>query len=209
MLKNIETKCHIYYNKITWGNIMEKLDLKTKIYLYLTNANIVKHEKIEKVKEKKELLINEKENNKNNVYIFKNHDEYKDYFLMYLNNVNDDLIDLAIYTKGKNGQIVALEGLCKHIILKRKLIEIYTEEKVKEIHARGNKTALEQVEEWESYDLCAPGDAIGSTKNRCHTYINCHACLLEYASHKLEYPKMDLKIINYEDESEKKKNKKI
>ena len=33
-----------------------------------------------------------------------------------MDNIDDDLIDLAILTKGKNGEIIAVKGLCENII---------------------------------------------------------------------------------------------
>lgn len=38
------------------------------------------------------------------------------------------------------------------------------------------------VEEWEGFDLCAPGDWASSAADRCHEFkFDCHKCLLEYA----------------------------
>ena len=138
--------------------------------------------------------------NSNVVYIFNNYDEFKDYFREYMVDVRGDLIDLAIYTKSKNGGVVALKSLCDHIITKSKIENSnldLTEEQIEDIHSRGKLTPLEKVEEWESFDLCAPGDAIGSAKDRCHYFKNnCHECLLEYASSKTEYDKIDFKVIH-------------
>ena len=72
-----------------------------------------------------------------------------------------------------------------------------TQEQIDDIHSRGKITPLEKVEEWESFDLCVPGNAIGSAKDRCHYFKhNCHECLLEYASQKKEYDKIELKAIH-------------
>ena len=62
-----------------------------------------------------------KDSKKNEVYVFRNYDEYKDYFLMYLDSIEEDVIDLAIYTRGSKGQIIALKELCEHIIVKKKI----------------------------------------------------------------------------------------
>ncbi len=45
-----------------------------------------------------------------------------------------------------------------------------SEEQIREIHSHGMITPEEQVREWESFDLCAPGDAIGSAANRCKKF---------------------------------------
>ena len=40
-----------------------------------------------------------KDSKPNKIYIFKNYEEYRNFFLMYLNEVDNNLIDLAIYKK--------------------------------------------------------------------------------------------------------------
>ena len=47
---------------------------------------------------------------------------------MYLDSIEDEIIDLTIYTRGSKGHIVALKGLCEHIILKKKMNEFYKDE---------------------------------------------------------------------------------
>ena len=75
-----------------------------------------------------------------------------------------------------------------------KLKPLY-EEQIREIHSRGMITPEEKVREWESFDLCAPGDAIGSAANRCKKFrYNCHECLIDYASGKDEYHPLELSI---------------
>lgn len=37
------------------------------------------------------------------VYTFKDYDEYKKFFLIYLDDIENDVIDLAIYTRGNKG----------------------------------------------------------------------------------------------------------
>ncbi len=91
---------------------MRTLDLKTKLYLYITGVAIEKEKK-----------YTTQEVNKNVVYIFNNYDEFKAYFEKYMDTVKKDLIDLAIYTRSKNGGIVALKGLCDYIITKSKINE--------------------------------------------------------------------------------------
>ena len=76
-----------------------------------------------------------------------------------------------------------------------------SEEQIREIHSRGMITPEEKVREWESFDLCAPGDTIGSAANRCKKFgYNCHECLIDYASGKDEYHPLELSICHpYDD----------
>lgn len=168
---------------------MKNLDLRTKIFLYITGAVI---------ETQKEYTMQRV--NPNVVYIFSNYDEYKSYFEKYIDDVKPDIIDLAIYTKSKNGGIIALKGLCDRIITKStfKIDNLYlTSEQINDIHERGKITPLEKVKEWEKFDICAPGDAIGSAKDRCYYFQNdCHQCLLHYASQKAEYDKTEFEVVN-------------
>ena len=71
-------------------------------------------------------------------------------------------------------------------------------EQIEDIHSRGKITPAEKVKEWESLDLCAPGDAIGSASWRCKKFRHsCHDCLVDYASNHEEYTSMfqDIKIV--------------
>lgn len=187
---------------------MNDLDLKTKLYLYLTHTKVVNHEDVNK---NIKLDIPSFRYGKNEVFIFKNYEEYKNYFLMFVDNINDDIINTAIYTKGKDGQIVVFASLCNYIIVRiirsnsMMFYDSITDEQIEEIHLHGKLTPLEKVEEWEESDLCVPGDAVGSVANRCHAFENCHECLMEYASHKLEHERMDFRLVNsFVDEKAKK-----
>lgn len=175
-----------------------KLDFKTWLYLFITKAVKVDHIPVEKVKNKKNIDI--KDNNHNEVYIFKDYDEYRDFYLMYLDNVEDDLIDLAIYTKGSKGQIVALKNLCEHIIVKKKVLDFYasiTQEQIDEIHSKGKLTPLETVQIWEDFGLCAKENNQTIYPRRCDYFnYNCHDCLMETASHKLEHDNIDFNVTN-------------
>lgn len=62
-----------------------------------------------------------------------------------------------------------------------------TAEQIADIHSRGKITPAEMVEEWEGFDLCAPGDAIGSAGWRCRKFKCCHDCLVDYANERDEY----------------------
>ncbi len=168
---------------------MKNLDLRTMMFLFITGATIEK---------KKEYTMQRV--NPNVVYIFSNYDEYKSYFEKYIDDVKPDVINLAIYTKSKNGEIIALKGLCDHIITKSTFktnnLDL-TPKQINDIHERGKITPLEKVEEWEKFNICAPGDAIGSAKDRCYYFQNdCHQCLIHYASQKAEYDKTEFEIVN-------------
>ncbi len=81
-------------------SLLAKLDFRTKLFLHIARANVVRHE-----------------TEHNDVYVFENHDDFADYFKIHTGNyVNNDLIDLAIFTTSKSGQIIAFKGLCEKII---------------------------------------------------------------------------------------------
>ena len=183
---------------------IQKVDFKTWLYLIITNVKIVVHPEVFNIDNKRKMDVND--NNENEVYVFNNYDEYKNFFLMYLNSIEEYVIDSAIYTRGNDGKIIALKGLCEYIIVMKAVKEFYTsitQEQIDDIHSRGKITSLEKVEECENLGLCAPGDAIGSAKSRCNYFSNCHGCLLEYYSHCLEYDKM-IKLVNTDFTNDKK-----
>lgn len=193
-----------FYKKLDKENQPLRLDFKTWLYLYITKALKVEHIPVVEVKDKRRMYV--KDSKENEVYIFKDYDEYRKFFLMYLNNIEDDVIDLAIYTRGSKGQIVALKGLCEHIIVKKKVNDFYSsisQEQIDEIHAKGKLTPLEVVQLWESYDLCVEGNKSILSKNRCRYFNhNCHECLMETASHRLEHDNIDFKVVNSISEEE-------
>ena len=119
---------------------------------------------------------------------------------MYLDDIEDDVINLAIYTRGNKGQVVALKGLCEHIIVKKKINDFYssiTQEKIDKIHAKGKLTPLEAVQMWESFDLCVEGSKSVFSKSRCQYFAyKCHECLMESASHKLEHDPIEFELVN-------------
>ena len=176
----------------------QKLDFKTWLYLYITHAVRVDHPHVVEVEDKRTMFV--KDSKKNEVFVFNNYEEYINYYLMYLDSIEDEVIDLAIYTRGNKGQIVALKGLCEHIIVKKKINEFYssiTQEQIDEVHSKGKLTPLEAVQMWESFDLCVEGSKSILSKNRCQYFEkNCHECLMESASHKLEYDPMELSLSN-------------
>lgn len=175
-----------------------KLDFKTWLYLYITHAVRVDHPLVVEVENKRTMFV--KDSKKNEVFVFNNYEEYRNYYLMYLDGIEDEVIDLAIYTRGSKGQIVALKGLCEHIIVKKKINEFYnsiTQEQIDEVHSKGKLTPLEAVQMWESFDLCVEGSKSILSKSRCKYFEqNCHECLMESASHKLEYDPIELSLSN-------------
>lgn len=179
-------------------NSTSRLDFKTWLFLHIMNVIKVEHIPVVDVDEKRTMFV--RDSKKNEVYIFKDYDEYRRFYLMYLDDIDNDIIDLAILTRESKGQIVALRGLCEHIVVKKKVNNFYnsiTQEKIDEIHARSKLTPLEAVELWEANDLCVEGNKNLLSKNRCDFFEhNCHECLMEQASHELEHEKLDLKIVN-------------
>lgn len=176
----------------------QRLDFKTWLFLYITHAIRVEHPPVIEVNNKRDMYV--KDSKKNEVFIFKNYEEYRNYFLMYLDKIDDDIIDLAIYTRGSKGQVVALKGLCERIIVKKKINDFYTsitQSQIDAIHAKGKLTPLEAVQLWESYDLCIEESKPIHSKSRCDYFgQNCHECLMESASHKLEHDLIELEITN-------------
>ena len=175
-----------------------RLDIKTWLYLYLTHAVRIEHPPVIDVEDKRTMYV--KDSKKNEVYVFRNYDEYKNYFLMYLDTIEEDIIDLAIYTRGSKGQIIALKGLCEHIIVKKRINEFYssiTQEQIDEVHSKGKLTPLDAVQMWESFDLCVEGSKSILSKSRCQYFEqNCHECLMESASHKLEHDPIEFELVN-------------
>ena len=93
-----------------------KLDWKTKFFLHIARVKIVEHPFVYEVDKK--LIITEESEYVDEAYVFTDYDEFKRYFLMYLDSVDESIINLAIVTKGSKGQIIALRKLCERIIIK-------------------------------------------------------------------------------------------
>ena len=72
-----------------------------------------------------------------------------------------------------------------------------SKDEIKAIHQKGKLTPpLVIVKKWESFNICAPGDAIGSVAFRCSYFNNCHDCLMHYAFNQLEHEPIDLVLCN-------------
>ena len=183
-----------------------KLDFKTNFFLYMTKAKKVEHMPVTLVKNKKRMYVSAIRTNE--VYVFENHDEYRRFFKMFFDNVEDSLIDLAIYTRGKKGQVVAIKDLCKQIIIKNQTIDAYAKmdkDKLEEIHKRGKFANVDMVDYCRALDICAPAYQGILEKSHCDFFgCDCYLCLAEHFSRCEEY---DVPNINELDEEEKAKVK--
>ena len=107
---------------------MKKLDMKTLLFLYITKVKIVETPKV---------IDNDKSgmnfDYSPNVYIFEDYEEYKHFFEMYMDRVDESLIEMAIYTRGSKGQIVALKGLCNQIIRNNEVNGFYDEKELAQV----------------------------------------------------------------------------
>ena len=77
-----------------------------------------------KLKEEKEKIYQNNVNDHNLIYIFNNYEEFKNYFIE--NNcedVDDETLKLCIFSTNKKGSVIALKGLCDHLITKYNLIK--------------------------------------------------------------------------------------
>lgn len=107
---------------------MGRLDFKTILYLLGTGVTI-EHEK----------KYTREKTDKNVCYIFSDYDEFKSYFDGYSEGLNQDIIDLAIYTRSSHGSIVALKGLCDQIITSSRIEDKSLDFSQQQISATENK----------------------------------------------------------------------
>lgn len=134
---------------------------------------------------------------KNIVYLFKDKIEFEEYFIKNgVNDVSKELLELCKKKTTKKGIIIASKYLCDHIIRRYKMKKELTQSEINDLHSRGKITPREKVEEWEGFDYCAPGDAMGSAQKRCKSFPNCHECLLDFAYSRREYDNLNLAPIN-------------
>jgi hypothetical protein len=156
---------------------MKNIDLKTLIYLYVTGAKIVEHEEVVNNLDKLDLDINNI--NMKEVYIFNSYEELKNYFLMYLDDISDEILNLVIYTRGLKGQIVAFKGLCETIIIRTK---------IEEFARRHTKDEIIDVIGYYLFNgYCPYVLDKDNFKNHCKFFnLKCSDCLTNYASHIIE-----------------------
>lgn len=175
---------------------MDRLNFKTWLYLRIVGAEI------ENNKEYTYEFVNDKK-----VYIFDSFLEYISYFKKYLKYVDEKVMSLLIYKQCENGKIIVLKSVCDQTIMKLKSKEFYddlTIEKIDKIHESGKLSPIDAVKIWEQFDLCVQPikkislDALDSTNNyRCKIFgYDCHECLLESASHKLEHDSINVELSN-------------
>ncbi len=103
----------------------KKMDFATWFYLFCLNLKVEKHEQVEDVKKKITFSFDNVKSS-NNIYVFKDYKEFKNFFLMYLDNVNEDILKSLIFSKSKSGHIIAFKSLCQYYIVEsliRKLCE--------------------------------------------------------------------------------------
>lgn len=150
------------------------------------------------------------------IYVFENNKEFYDYFKSYGVYEENRVLDSLKYLVFDDGKIVAYKQKCDRFIqsyLTEKLTDRLanldkqlTQEKIADIHSRNKITYREKVSEWEGMDLCVAGDYASSAAYRCHTFNNCHECLLDLASHSLEYDKFEFKLVHLPYSSRPSKN---
>ena len=176
-----------------------KLDFRTQLFLNIIRAVKVHHPPIVPVETKNDISLDG--TNVRETFIFENYQEYLNYYLMYLDTVDENLICVAILKRGKKGQIVALKKLCEMIIVKAKMHEFYSrlsQKQIDEIHAKGNLTPYDIVELWKTLGLCMENDVPRSSRIRCEYFRNCDECYKEAASHSLEYDVPEYLKVLYE-----------
>lgn len=148
--------------------------------------------------EEENKIYSEEKCAKDIVYIFKDDNEFIEYFIENgIADISRELLELCKKKTTKKGTIIASKYLCDHIIERYKLKKELTQSEIDDIHSRGKITPREMLKEWESIDCCAPGDAMGSAKDRCKAFSNCHECLLDFAYSKKEYNKLKLEPVNF------------
>lgn len=164
---------------------MKKIDIEAILYMIILN-----------LKEEKNKNYSPNFSNRHAVYLFANNEELKAYFQENgIDDINNQLLDLCIFRKTKLGTIISFKEICDHTITRYKQEKELTQSQVDRIHKKGKITPFEKVKEWESFDLCAPGDNIGSAADRCHSFSSCHNCLTDYAYKQKEYDKLELKEV--------------
>lgn len=166
------------------------LDLRTNLLLTYLKANKVSHPDI--VVEDKKRTMYPKDCDPKDVYVFNSFEEYKNFYLMYLDNIEDETIELPIVVRGGKGQIVAHKNFMNHLILERKVFDFYSKyslEKIQEVHDRGNITPIEVFLYWNENNICVPANNWHIVeKSRCDFFCNnCSDCLREISTHHDEY----------------------
>ena len=124
----------------------------------------------------------------NYIYVFKNKEDFRSYFIKNGVNADDELLKICTLKITRKGNIIALKQLCDYSIKKSRINKKLKMDEIDKIHERGNLTFSEKVEEWEKNNICAP-----ALKKRCKEFKDCHECMIEYAAGKNEYSKAKLR----------------
>ena len=175
-----------------------KLDFGTKLFLSFIEAKKVSHPPIRKLDKKLHMYVNPCD--KHEVYVFNNFDEYRDFYLMYFDSVDDSLINIPIITRGNKGQVVAIKALVNFLILRIQtcdFLDNITDEMCDEIHEKGYLSPLDIIEYWEENDICPPATSGLMEKGRCDFFGDCSDCRKECASHHMEYIPPEEKNIKF------------
>lgn len=122
------------------------------------------------------------------VYVFKDKEDFRSYFIDNGIKADDDLLRTCTLKVTKKGNIIALKFLCDHAIKIGRINKELSKEEIERIHKNGQITFKEKVEEWEKNNICAP-----SFDKRCNKFQNCHDCMTEYAAIKNNYSKSKVK----------------
>lgn len=122
----------------------------------------------------------------NNFKVEKREDFMKLFDFIFRKRINRQPTELEV----KNYDICHSSGNPKDVINIRQHPKFtpITQEEIDDIHARGKITQAEKVKEWESLDICPPGDNMGSASWRCRKYhYDCHDCLVAYSCMSKEF----------------------
>ena len=165
-----------------------KLDFGTNLFLSYINAKKVSHPSVRKIDKKLHMYVNPCD--VHDVYVFNNFDEYRDFYLMYFDSIDDTLIDLAVITHGNKGQVVALKSLVNLIIIRKQtcdFLDSITDEMIDKIHEKGNLTPFDILDYWEENDICPPATSGLIEKGRCDFFTDCEDCRKECVRNHMEY----------------------
>ena len=92
-----------------------------------------------------------------------------------------------------------IKGAIIDKIINLRMVTPLVTAQVEEIHSNGLLTPAEKVKEWESMNICAPGDHSGKASSRCKTFHDdCHTCLVNYAYEHYAHERFssNIKIVN-------------
>lgn len=93
--------------------------LSTKLTLFMFGLNVI---------DKKE-YSKEEDSKSSDVYVFNNDTDYYNYYLKHNLDMDKEIFELPILFRLKNGDIIALKGLCDRIINKKTTISSKDENK--------------------------------------------------------------------------------